>query len=493
MEPYQEQLPTPNSSQFEPTPPSSRLDEVSSVINQDDPARLDFLLLRVRQSLNLPAFTGGVTGAIYQEYDDHDDDYEPVRRPAHEQDVNSHQYSHQHSHQHSHPSMSMTEMFPSRSKVNAAEERKKRWAQEWEEKMSPEPNAGSESNSNPNNSGNRNRRQQDHMAGWSGGLSDILSPPRQTNIDGDSILSRTTTVQTVPGYARPLTETDVRGRQDVGGDFGSQPLEAVLRRPTPQQQQQQQAVLEQRYEQVRRLPQPSNSDWGGGLSDVLIDVAAGSPVNLVRHQHRQQTTTDNNMFTPPTTTTGRTLAQISAERAAESESTWGDFEDTFVRRRPPSGTSERRRQARILQQQQQRIINRERRENGSSGGGGGLQQYVSVYNNTSTTTTSPSTYSSDYLTDSALSNISYTDLQSLTPVVPSKPPPPTNILKNLITVRYSESKPSLKSSECAICLEEFEEKETVKRIQCGHCFNAKCIGQWFKVDRRCPSCRFEVC
>lgn len=51
--------------------------------------------------------------------------------------------------------------------------------------------------------------------------------------------------------------------------------------------------------------------------------------------------------------------------------------------------------------------------------------------------------------------------------------------------------------ECAICLGEFEEKETVKMMpNCEHVFHLECIDTWLKMHMTCPVCRgtqfFEV-
>lgn len=44
--------------------------------------------------------------------------------------------------------------------------------------------------------------------------------------------------------------------------------------------------------------------------------------------------------------------------------------------------------------------------------------------------------------------------------------------------------------DCAICLGEFEEKETVKVIpHCKHVFHQDCIDMWLKMHVTCPVCR----
>lgn len=47
-----------------------------------------------------------------------------------------------------------------------------------------------------------------------------------------------------------------------------------------------------------------------------------------------------------------------------------------------------------------------------------------------------------------------------------------------------------KQPECAICLEEFRECDTVKVIPyCGHVFHPECIDTWLAAHVTCPICR----
>lgn len=43
---------------------------------------------------------------------------------------------------------------------------------------------------------------------------------------------------------------------------------------------------------------------------------------------------------------------------------------------------------------------------------------------------------------------------------------------------------------CAICLSEYQPKETLRTIpECAHYFHAHCIDQWLKKNASCPLCR----
>ncbi|PWA66089.1 RING-H2 finger protein ATL16 [Artemisia annua] len=47
--------------------------------------------------------------------------------------------------------------------------------------------------------------------------------------------------------------------------------------------------------------------------------------------------------------------------------------------------------------------------------------------------------------------------------------------------------------DCAICLEEFQEKETIRIVQpCNHLFHTDCIKLWLSLSRSCPSCRHHI-
>ncbi|CAK9862247.1 unnamed protein product [Sphagnum jensenii] len=47
--------------------------------------------------------------------------------------------------------------------------------------------------------------------------------------------------------------------------------------------------------------------------------------------------------------------------------------------------------------------------------------------------------------------------------------------------------------ECAVCLEEFEEKERGRLLpRCNHCFHLDCIDMWFLSHSTCPLCRTSV-
>lgn len=43
---------------------------------------------------------------------------------------------------------------------------------------------------------------------------------------------------------------------------------------------------------------------------------------------------------------------------------------------------------------------------------------------------------------------------------------------------------------CAICLEDYEEGEKLRRLPCNHLFHTHCVDQWFGGRKVCPVCRY---
>ena len=48
------------------------------------------------------------------------------------------------------------------------------------------------------------------------------------------------------------------------------------------------------------------------------------------------------------------------------------------------------------------------------------------------------------------------------------------------------------NSNCIICMEDFEENEKVKQLDCGHIFHGECIDKWLEKQKTCPFCKSEV-
>ncbi|KAJ4729628.1 putative RING/U-box superfamily protein [Melia azedarach] len=57
--------------------------------------------------------------------------------------------------------------------------------------------------------------------------------------------------------------------------------------------------------------------------------------------------------------------------------------------------------------------------------------------------------------------------------------------------REMEKQKENDTMRCAICLEDFEPKETVMLTPCNHMFHEDCIVPWVKSHAQCPVCRFS--
>lgn len=48
------------------------------------------------------------------------------------------------------------------------------------------------------------------------------------------------------------------------------------------------------------------------------------------------------------------------------------------------------------------------------------------------------------------------------------------------------------SPTCTICLGDYEDKEILRLLPCGHCFHAECVDAWLQINRVCPICKVDV-
>ncbi|PIA64475.1 hypothetical protein AQUCO_00100154v1 [Aquilegia coerulea] len=45
---------------------------------------------------------------------------------------------------------------------------------------------------------------------------------------------------------------------------------------------------------------------------------------------------------------------------------------------------------------------------------------------------------------------------------------------------------------CTICLDDMEEGDEARTIECKHTFHTNCISEWVKQKATCPLCRFDM-
>lgn len=49
-----------------------------------------------------------------------------------------------------------------------------------------------------------------------------------------------------------------------------------------------------------------------------------------------------------------------------------------------------------------------------------------------------------------------------------------------------------KINECVICLNDFLETHTIRKLDCGHVFHSNCIEEWLNINIICPVCKQNV-
>uniref|UniRef100_A0ABM5EP65 E3 ubiquitin-protein ligase RNF181 n=1 Tax=Pogona vitticeps TaxID=103695 RepID=A0ABM5EP65_9SAUR len=71
------------------------------------------------------------------------------------------------------------------------------------------------------------------------------------------------------------------------------------------------------------------------------------------------------------------------------------------------------------------------------------------------------------------------------------PPASRQAVESLPTVQVTPVQAD-KGLKCPVCLLEFEEDETVRKMPCQHLFHAGCILPWLGKTNSCPLCRHEL-
>lgn len=61
-----------------------------------------------------------------------------------------------------------------------------------------------------------------------------------------------------------------------------------------------------------------------------------------------------------------------------------------------------------------------------------------------------------------------------------------------VDIEPRHSKTSDLSSECSICCKNFELKEKLSTLECGHTFHYPCLLEWGKYKPECPLCRKKI-
>ena len=50
----------------------------------------------------------------------------------------------------------------------------------------------------------------------------------------------------------------------------------------------------------------------------------------------------------------------------------------------------------------------------------------------------------------------------------------------------------LPDESCSVCLEDFKEGDTIKKLNCNHIFHKDCLEPWLNENNNCPMCRQNI-
>ena len=64
-------------------------------------------------------------------------------------------------------------------------------------------------------------------------------------------------------------------------------------------------------------------------------------------------------------------------------------------------------------------------------------------------------------------------------------------IEKLPEIKYDKNKYS-ENYQCIICMEEFQKREKVTLLPCGHIFHKNCIKEWLLKEKSCPFCKSEI-
>ncbi|GAB2273057.1 hypothetical protein Dimus_007865 [Dionaea muscipula] len=68
-----------------------------------------------------------------------------------------------------------------------------------------------------------------------------------------------------------------------------------------------------------------------------------------------------------------------------------------------------------------------------------------------------------------------------------------SVIKSISVCNYRRGDGLIESTDCCVCLGEFEEYETLRLLpKCRHAFHVICIDTWLKSHSNCPLCRASV-
>lgn len=68
-----------------------------------------------------------------------------------------------------------------------------------------------------------------------------------------------------------------------------------------------------------------------------------------------------------------------------------------------------------------------------------------------------------------------------------------SIINSITVCKYRKSEGLIEGSDCSVCLNEFQEGETLRLLpKCSHAFHLHCIDTWLRSHTNCPLCRASI-
>lgn len=68
-----------------------------------------------------------------------------------------------------------------------------------------------------------------------------------------------------------------------------------------------------------------------------------------------------------------------------------------------------------------------------------------------------------------------------------------SIINSIAVCKYKKGEGLIEGTECSVCLNEFQEDETVRLLpKCNHAFHISCIDTWLRAHTNCPMCRAHI-
>lgn len=69
---------------------------------------------------------------------------------------------------------------------------------------------------------------------------------------------------------------------------------------------------------------------------------------------------------------------------------------------------------------------------------------------------------------------------------------PKSEIEQLLSYRYNPENHGSDQTSCVVCMCDFEIRQILRVLPCGHEFHARCVDKWLKTNRTCPICRGDA-